>query len=235
MLFVFPDTSLLEYRYATLDQLFELAPNIFMFLIPAITMRSFAEEIQAGTIELLATKPIKDLEIVLGKFLACWSLVIFALLPTILYYYTVHELGSPKGNLDAGAILGSYIGLLFLSGVFVAVGLFASALSKNQIVAFILATFFCFLLQWGFLYFSKLPVFVGKIDDVVQMMGIDYHYKSISKGVLDSRDLILFFLCVCGLYLANPFSTRSSKMVTPSSSYPKLFYLIAITVQIDVE
>ena len=193
MMFVFPDTSLLDYKYATLGQLFDLAPTIFMFLIPAITMRSFAEEIQAGTIELLATKPLKELEIIMGKFLACCLLVVFAILPTLLYYYTVHELGSPQGNLDSGAVLGSYIGLVLLGAVFVAIGLFASAITKNQIVAFILATFFCFIFYWGFLYFSKLPVFVGKIDDVVQMLGIDYHYASISKGVIDSRDLIYFF------------------------------------------
>lgn len=200
MMFVFPDTSLLHYNYATLDQLFDLAPMIFMFLIPAITMRSFAEEIQNGTIELLATKPITEFNIILGKFLACWLLVAFALLPTILYYYTVYQLGSPKGNLDSGAILGSYFGLLFLAAVFVAIGLFASAITKNQIVAFILATFLCFIFYSGFWYISKLPIFVGKVDDIVQMLGIDYHYNSISKGVIDTRDLV-YFLSAIGFFL----------------------------------
>ena len=193
VMFVFPDTSLLNYNYATLDQLFEIAPMIFVFLIPAITMRSFAEEQQAGTIELLVTRPITDLQIILGKYMASLLLVVFALLPTGLYYYTVYQLGSPPGNLDSGAILGSYIGLFLLAGAFAAIGLFASSLSNNQIVAFILAAFLCFFIHWGFDFFSRLPAFVGKVDDVVQMFGIDYHYNSISRGLIDTRDIIYFF------------------------------------------
>ncbi|MEZ4951771.1 MAG: gliding motility-associated ABC transporter permease subunit GldF [Saprospiraceae bacterium] len=193
IMWVFPDTSLLNYNYATLDQLFDMAPIIFMFLIPAITMRSFAEESQAGTIEILSTKPLSDFEIVGGKFLANFALVTFAILPTLIYYYSVYKLGAPEGNLDSGAIMGSYIGLILLGGGFTAIGVFSSALTNNQIVAFILAVFFCFLFHWGFFFFSKLPVFVGKFDDVVQMLGIDYHYLSISKGVVDSRDVIYFF------------------------------------------
>lgn len=199
-LFVFPQTSLLEYNFATLDQLFDLAPMVFMFLIPAITMRSFAEERQNGTIELLSTRPITDLMIVTGKFLACLTLVTFALLPTLLYYVTVHELGSPPGNLDSGAIMGSYLGLFLLSAVFVAIGVFASSLTDNQIVAFILATFLCFFFFYGFFYFSELPFFLGKGDDVVQMFGIDYHYRSISRGIIDSRDVI-YFISVIGLFV----------------------------------
>lgn len=200
IIWVFPDTSLLNYNYATLDQLFQIAPMVFMFLIPAVTMRSFAEEQQTGTIELLATRPITDLEIILGKFFACLALVAFAILPTVLYYYTVHQLGSPQGNLDSGAILGSYIGLLLLAATFVSIGVFASSLTNNQIVSFILATFLCFLLHWGFYFFSKLPFFVGKGDDVVQMMGIDYHYASISRGLIDTRDVI-YFLSVIGIFV----------------------------------
>ncbi len=201
IMFVFPDTSLLNYNYATLDQLFDIAPMVFVFLIPAVTMRSFAEENQTGTIELLATRPLSDLQIVLGKFFACLALVVFALLPTLLYYYTVYQLGSPRGNLDAGAIMGSYLGLIFLAGTFVAIGTFASSLANNQIVGFILATFLCFIFHWGFYFFSKLPIFVGRGDDVVQMIGIDYHYMSISRGVIDSRDLI-YFLSVTGVFIA---------------------------------
>ncbi|MEM6316442.1 MAG: gliding motility-associated ABC transporter permease subunit GldF [Bacteroidota bacterium] len=200
MLWVFPDYSLLKYSVASLDALFEIAPLIFLFLIPAITMRSFAEEKQTGTIELLVTRPLRDWEIVLGKFFACWLLVIFAVLPTILYYYTMHELGSPKGNLDAGAIAGSYIGLALLGGTFVAIGLLASSITNNQIIAFICALFFCFIFYWGFDYVSRLPVFLGKSDDIVQMLGIDYHYTSISRGVLDSRDII-YFVTVMGVFL----------------------------------
>lgn len=191
-MWVFPDYSILEYNYATMDQLFTIAPIIFMYLIPAVTMRSFAEEQQTGTIELLVTRPLRDVEIVLGKYFACLALAAFALLPTLLYYYTVYELGSPKGNLDSGAIMGSYIGLLFLAGAFVAIGLFASSLTNNQIVAFILASFLCFIFHWGFLFISNLPVFVGKSDDIIQMLGIEYHYQSISRGIIDTRDIVYF-------------------------------------------
>ncbi|MBL7792426.1 MAG: gliding motility-associated ABC transporter permease subunit GldF [Saprospiraceae bacterium] len=201
VMFVFPDSSLLDFNYATLDQLFQVAPMIFLFLIPAITMRSFAEEQQTGTIELLVTRPLSDLAIVAGKLLASLTLVIFALLPTLLYYYTVYQLGSPKGNLDSGAIAGSYIGLVCLASVFVAIGLFASSLANNQIIAFVSATFLCFLFYYGFDYFSRLPVFVGKVDDLVQMLGIDYHYQSISRGLIDSRDLVYFFSLVA-LFIA---------------------------------
>lgn len=201
VMFVFPDTSLLEYKYSTLDQLFDIAPMVFMFLIPAVTMRSFAEENQTGTIELLATRPLSDLQIILGKYFASLALVLFALLPTLLYYYTVYQLGSPKGNLDSGAIMGSYFGLMFLAAVFVAIGIFASSLTNNQIVGFILATFLCFMFYYGFYFLSKLPIFIGKVDDIVQMFGIDYHYMSISRGVLDSRDLI-YFISVVGVFIA---------------------------------
>lgn len=200
MLWVFPDYSLLKYSVASLDALFEIAPLIFLFLIPAITMRSFSEEKQTGTIELLVTRPLQDWEIVLGKFFACWLLVIFALLPTLLYYYTMHELGAPKGNLDIGAIAGSYFGLMLLAAAFVAIGIFASSITNNQIIAFILSLFCCFLFYWGFDYLSRLPVFLGKTDDIVQMIGIDYHYQSVSRGLLDSRDLIYFFT-LTGVFL----------------------------------
>ncbi len=200
IMFVFPDFSLLNYNYATLDQLFDIAPLIFLFLIPAVTMRSFAEEHQSGTIELLVTRPLHDLEIVLGKYLANLFLVLIALLPTLLYYYTVYQLGSPKGNLDSGAILGSYIGLFFLGGTFVSIGIFASSLTDNQIVAFVLATFLSFFFYWGFFFFSKLPVFIGKMDDLIQKIGIDYHYASISRGVIDTRD-IFYFLSVIGVFI----------------------------------
>ena len=201
MMFVFPDTSLLDSNYATLDQLFMMAPLVFMFLIPAITMRSFAEEIQTGTIELLNTRPLRDIEIVMGKYLASLALVLFALIPTLLYYYTIHQLGSPVGNLDSGAIMGSYIGLFLLAGVYTAIGIFASSLIDNQIVSFILATFLCFFVYFGFLFLSKLPIFFGKTDAIVQMIGIDYHYLSISRGILDTRDIIYFF-SVIALFIA---------------------------------
>jgi ABC-2 type transport system permease protein len=173
-----------------------------MFLIPAITMRSLAEEYQQGTIELLATKPLRDRDIILGKYLAALVLVVFALIPTVLYYYSVYQLGEPVGNLDGGAIFGSYLGLFFLAAAFVAIGLFSSSLTSNQISSFVLATFLCFLLYYGFYFFSRLPVFVGRGDDLIERIGIDFHYQSISRGVLDSRDLIYFisvsvFFLIC--------------------------------------
>lgn len=202
LMWVFPDTNLLDFNYATLDQLFDIGPMIFMFLIPAITMRTFAEEQQSGTIEFLATKPLSDWQIVLGKYFASWTLVAFAILPTLLYYYSIYQLGSPKGNLDAGAIMGSYIGLLLLGGAFVAIGIFASSLTNNQIVGFILATFVCFIFYYGFYFISKLPTFVGKIDLVIQKFGIDYHYGSISRGLVDSRDVIYFLTIIGGFLVA---------------------------------
>ena len=200
IVWVFPDTSLLNYNYATLNQLFDIAPLIFLFLIPAVTMRSFAEEQQNGTLELLVTRPLTDWAIVLGKFMAALALVVFALLPTLLYYYTIHQLGSPVGNLDSGAVMGSYFGLILLAATFVSIGLFASSLTDNQIVGFLLGSLLCFLFYYGFDFISRLPVFVGKTDDVVQMIGIDYHYDSISRGVVDTRDLI-YFLSVVAVFL----------------------------------
>ncbi len=201
LLWVFPDYSILEESYAQLDGLFQLAPTIFMFLLPAITMRSLAEEQQTGTIELLFTRPVSDWQIVSGKFLACFALVLVALLPTVMYYVTVWQLGAPKGNLDSGGILGSYIGLLALAAVFVAIGIFASSLTNNQIVAFVLATFLCFFFYLAFDYLSRLPVFFGKSDDIVQSMGIQYHYEAMSRGVVDTRNVV-YFLSLIALFLA---------------------------------
>jgi ABC-2 type transport system permease protein len=200
LLWVFPDTSLLNQNFATLDQLFDLAPMIFMFLIPAVTMRTFSEEHQTGTIEFLTTKPLKDWEIILGKYFACVLLVAFALLPTLVYYVTIYQLGSPKGNLDSGAIAGSYIGLLLLGAVFTAIGIFASSLTNNQIIAFLLAAFLCFFVHWGFDFISRLPIFIGNGDDIVQMFGVDYHYRSISRGIVDSSDII-YYLSIIALFL----------------------------------
>lgn len=201
VMWVFPDYSVIDGNYATLDTLFSMAPLIFMFLIPAVTMRSFAEERQSGAIELLVTRPVTDWQIVAGKFLACLVLVLFALLPTVLYYFSIYQLGAPKGNLDSGGILGSYIGLLFLASAFVAIGVFASSLTGNQIVAFVLATFLCFFTYLAFDYLSRLPVFFGKTDDIVQSFGIAYHYNSVSRGVLDTRDLT-YFISISALFLA---------------------------------
>jgi len=201
---VFTDTSILDGRYANLDQLFSVAPFIFMFLIPALTMRTFAEEKQNGTLEFLYTKPLTDIQILIGKYLACLTLVLFAILPTAIYYYSVSQLGSPVGNIDSGAIMGSYIGLFFLSAVFTAIGFFASSLSNNQIVSFILAVFMCFIMYLGFLYLSSLPIFFGKSDYVVRNIGINDHYVSMSKGKVDTRDMVYFIsVIIFFIYLAS--------------------------------
>jgi ABC-2 type transport system permease protein len=201
LLWVFPDYSILDSNYANLDTLFGIAPMIFMFLIPAVTMRTLAEETQSGTIELLVTRPISDWQIVGGKYLACLALVAFALVPTILYYITVYQLGATPGNLDSGGIAGSYIGLFFLAAAFTAIGLFASSLTNNQIVAFVMAAFLCFFVYLAFGFLSQLPIFYGKSDDVVQSFGIEYHYNSMSRGVLDTRDLI-YFISVIAFFLS---------------------------------
>ena len=192
LLFFFRSTSLLEQNIASLDQLFDLAPKIFLFLIPAITMRTFAEEQQNGTIEFLTTKPLRDMQIIFGKYWACLLLVAFALIPTLIYFITIYQLGSPKGNLDSGAIAGSYIGLLLLGAVFVSIGIFASSLTNNQIISFLMAAFLCFFVHWGFDYLSELPVFLGNGDDIVQMLGMDYHYRSISRGIVDLADVVYY-------------------------------------------
>ncbi|MDC0580235.1 gliding motility-associated ABC transporter permease subunit GldF [Bacteroidia bacterium] len=196
---IFADGNILAQGRANLDILFFLAPWVFTFLISAITMRSFAEELKQGTYEILSTKPITDLQIILGKFFASVTLVIFALLPTFIYVYSVYQLGSPQGNLDMGAIMGSYLGLLCLGMSYVSIGLFASVITPNQIVAFILGLFLCFFFYVGFDQMSNLGVF-GGLDSFVQSLGIQYHYDSISRGVVDTRDLI-YFLSVVSVFL----------------------------------
>lgn len=190
-LWVFPDTSILDYGYASLDSLFSTIPYLFMFLIPAITMRSLAEEKREGTFELLATRPLTDWQIVLGKYLASLTLVLFALIPTLVYYISVYQLGVVKGNIDTGAVIGSYIGLFLLGGAFVALGIFSSSLTKNQIIAFAIAVFLCFFAFSGFDSASQI-LSLQKFDDILLNIGINEHYESISRGVLDTRDLIYF-------------------------------------------
>ncbi|PUZ27744.1 protein involved in gliding motility GldF [Chitinophaga costaii] len=200
MLFVFPDTSLLDYGYANLDPLFDLAPLIFLLLIPAITMRSFSDEFKSGTMELLGTKPLTGWQIVLGK---CWAsilIVLIAILPTFIYYIAIYQLSATPGNIDNGGIAGAYIGLLLLGAVFTTIGIWASSLTSNAVVAFLIAIFTCFLFYNGFDALSKVAAFSGGWDYYLQMAGIKFHYNSISRGVIDSRDVI-YFLSVMGLML----------------------------------
>ncbi len=194
------DFNLLNYGYANLDSLFIIAPWVFLFLVPAVTMRSFAEENRTGTIEMLLTKPLSDWQIIFAKFLADVVLVLLALLPTLVYYYSIYRLGLPVGNLDSGGIWGSYIGLFLLSASFVAIGIFCSSVTNNQILAFILSVFLCGFLYLGFEFIYSLSLF-GSIDLFIQRLGMDAHYGSISRGVIDTRD-ILYFLSVMALFLS---------------------------------
>ena len=198
-LWVFPNSSILEYGFASLDSLFSIAPWVFLLLIPAITMRSFSEEKKTGTIELLATRPVSDLQIILGKYFAGLALAVFALVPTVVYYITVYLLAVPTGNIDTGAVIGSYIGLLLLAGSFTAMGIFASSLRENQIEAFVISLFLCFFCFYGFDSISSLSLF-GKVDTFIIQLGINEHYRSISRGVLDTRDLI-YFLSFTGIFI----------------------------------
>lgn len=200
LMWVFPETSVLDYGYADMDTLFSLGPYVFIFLIPAITMRSFAEEKKAGTMELLMTKPLSDWDVILGKFFATFCLVLLALVPTVLYYISVYSLGNPVGNVDTAGIVGSYIGLCLLAGVFCSVGIFASSITPNQIVAFIVAAFLCFILFTGFESLATLNVW-SAYALVIKQLGIVYHYESLSKGLVDSRD-VLYFLSVIFLLLS---------------------------------
>lgn len=179
--------NILDYGFADLSSFFLLSPWILIFLIPAVTMRSFADEKKQGTLELLLTKPISHTQIILGKYFGAFILIIIALIPTLFYVYTVYQLGSPIGNLDIGSTLGSYFGLLFLIASYTSIGLFASTLSDNQIVAFITSVFLCFLFYIGF---EGIADFTS--SNFVNQLGMSSHYKSMSRGVLDTRDIIYF-------------------------------------------
>jgi len=200
-LWLMPETNLLDYGYASLDKFFELAPLLLMLLIPAVTMRSFADEVRAGTIEWLSTKPLRDTDIILGKYFAALALIAFALLPTLLYVYSIANLAGEGVALDSGAIIGSYIGLFFLAAGFAAIGIFCSSITSNQVVSFLTALCACFLLYTGFEALSRIPSFTGGIDYYLSMVGMEFHYASISRGLIDSRDVI-YFLSVIVLFIA---------------------------------
>jgi len=200
-LWIFPNEfNILDFGYANLDGLFILAPFVFLFLVPAITMRSFADERRAGTIELLLTKPISDFHIILAKYLASLALIVFALLPTLIYFYSVYALGLPKGNLDVGGIWGSYIGLFFLGASFASIGMFSSSITDNQILAFILSVFLSGFIYLGFEFIYSLAWF-GNADLFIKQLGMSAHYSSISRGVIDTRDL-LYFISLIALFLS---------------------------------
>ncbi len=195
LFFVFPDTSLLDFGYASLDNFFRLAPWIFLFLIPTITMRSFADEYKAGTFELLKTMPLTSLQIVWGKFFGALLIVFLSLLPTVIYAFSLQKL-SAIGGIDVGSTAGSYIGLLMLGAVFISAGICASSFTNNTVIAFIGGAFVCLILYAGFDAISKLPAFASGMDYYIQVLGIDFHYRSISKGVVDVRDVIYFITII---------------------------------------
>jgi len=192
-LWVFPNfNNVLFSGMADLQGLFNLSRFLFLLLIPAITMRSFSEEKKTGTMELLFTKPLSDNQIIVAKFLSSLTLLVIALIPTFIYIISVYQLGNPVGNIDMGSTWGSYLGLVLFGSAFIAIGLFVSSITTNQIVAFILAAAFCFILTFAFEFIYSFDA-LGNFGYFVKAIGIDHHYISISKGVVDSRDLIYFF------------------------------------------
>lgn len=195
--------NMIDGSYASIDNLFIISPWVFMFLIPAITMRMFADEKKGGTMELLLTKPLSDMSIIWSKFSAGFVLVLLSILPTLLYYYSIYQLGNPMGNIDSGGAFGSYIGLLFLGSSYVAIGVFASSLTDNQIISFLISLFLCFFFYIGFEEIAGLEVF-NNADLLIKGLGINEHYSSISRGVVDSRDVIYFL----GLILIFAQATR---------------------------
>jgi len=210
LLWVFPDTSVLNYGFADMGSFFSLCPYIFIFLIPAITMRMFSEENRGGTMELLLTRPIRDIDIILGKYFAGVLLVAFSMLPTLLYYFSLSYLGNPVGNIDSAGVSGSYVGLFLLGAVFTAIGIFSSSFTDNQVTAFIIGVFLCFFFYFGFNAISSLDLFYG-IADTIDQIGILYHYNSMSKGLIDSRDVVYFLSIASGMILLTNLILRSRK------------------------
>lgn len=191
-LWVFPgELNVLDSGYASLDTLFTIAPWVYLFLVPAVTMRMISEEKKTGTIELLLTKPLRDTQIILAKYASAVVLVLLALLPTLLFYVSIYILGNPTGNIDTGGVAGSFIGLFFLATGYVAIGVFSSSISDNQVISFIIAILISFFFYIGFDSIASLYAFSG-FNTLVVNLGINEHYKSMSRGVIDSRDLIYF-------------------------------------------
>lgn len=199
-LFIFPDSNIFNNGYATLDTLFRLAPWILLLLIPAATMRLFAEEFRTGAMEILLTRPLSEWQIILGKYFSGIFLLIFALVPTLVYYFSIRSLAVSPFDVDTGGIIGSYIGLFLLGTVFTAIGLWSSSLSDQMVVAFLLSVFICFIIYSGFNAMSEIPAFAGGLDYYLQLMGIEEHYQSVSRGVISLQDII-YFLSMDALFL----------------------------------
>jgi len=208
---IFPSYNVLDGGFATLDGFFDFAPLIFLFLVPAITMRSIAEEKNNGTLELLSTKPLSDINLLFGKYLAAFVLFILSLVPTLIYVWTISRLANPPGDIDTGAIFGSYIGLLFIGASFTAAGIFASTLSSNQVVAFLMGLLICFFTFYAFDFISQISAFNGTLDYTIKQIGLQAHYSSISRGVLDTRDIIYFLTFIALFFTASKTVLESRK------------------------
>ena len=195
----FLNDNIFDFGYASLDKFFDLAPWILLFLVPAITMRTLSDEFKGGTFEILQTKPLTQWQIVLGKYFSILIVLLFVIVPTFIYVITVKSL-SMEGGIDSGGIFGSYIGLFLLAAVFAAIGLCCSGFTSNAVVAFLISAFVCLILYFGFNALSKIAAFQGGLDYYIEMLGIDFHYRSISRGVVDSRDII-YSLSVIFLFL----------------------------------
>jgi len=191
--------NILDFGYATLESFFLLVPVIFMLIIPAVTMRLFADEKRSGTFEILATNPLTDFQIIMAKYLAALFMVVLLLLPTLVYFLTIYFIALPQGNVDSGSTWGSYTGLLFLGASFVAVGLFSSSLTDNQIIAFLLGILIGGFFYLGFEFIYSFDLF-GPFDLVIKSLGMSAHYASISRGVIDTRDIV-YFLSIIALFL----------------------------------
>ncbi|HIB00825.1 MAG TPA: gliding motility-associated ABC transporter permease subunit GldF, partial [Phycisphaerales bacterium] len=210
-MWVFPgDSNVLDSGYASINTLFIIAPWVFMFLVPAITMKLFSEEKRLGTMELLFTQPLSDMQIILAKYFAGLLLVLFSMLPTLVYFISIYYLGNPVGNIDIGGTWGSYIGLFFLGAGFVSIGVFASSITDNQIISFVVAIFLSFFFFTGFESLATLDLFYG-VDSYLIKMGIQDHYVSMSRGVIDSRDILYFISLVAGFILLTRLVLSSRK------------------------
>ncbi len=215
LLWVVPNSAtgsnIIENGFSSLESLFALAPWVFLILIPAISMKLLSEENKSGTMELLLTKPLSELQIILAKYFAGLAIIVLSLLPTLFYYYTVYQLGYPKGNIDTGGTWGSYIGLLFLGAGFLSIGIFTSSLTDNQVVAFIGSLLLCFIFSNGFDYLSSFSM-KGALSEFISSLGINYHYHSMSRGVIDSRD-VLYFISLIFIFIS------STKLVIQSKKW----------------
>lgn len=200
LFWVFPQGNVLSYGFAEMGSFFSFTPFVFIFLIPAITMRTIAEEKRTGTMEWLLTRPLSGWEIITGKFLACWFLSILALIPTILYFLSLYLLGSPQGNIDAAGVAGSYLGLALLAMAFTSIGILGSSLTDNQLVAFVLSVFFCYVLYSGLSSMAQIDIW-SDASFVLQFLALDVHFQALGKGLIDFRD-VFYFVSITIMLLA---------------------------------